>query len=165
MVATTSIYDFKVEALKGSEKEIVDFSAFKEKKILVVNTASECGFTPQYASLQELYNLYSNKDFVIVGVPSNDFGGQEPGSEEQIASFCSKNFGVTFPMTTKLTVKGSEMHPLYQWLTKKEQNSFKDSEVKWNFQKYLIDQKGNLIAVFPHNLDPLSKDIVSLIEQ
>ncbi|RYG47262.1 MAG: glutathione peroxidase, partial [Chitinophagaceae bacterium] len=120
-----SIHQFKIASLTGG---IIDLSSFKGKKILVVNTASECGYTPQYAGLQELSEKYSSR-LVVVGFPSNDFGGQEPGSSQEIQTFCKKNFGVTFPLTEKVTVKGRDAHPIYQWLTSKEKNGVLDSEV------------------------------------
>lgn len=156
-----SIYDYKVEALDGST---IDFSDFKGKKILIVNTASKCGYTPQYEGLQELYE--QNKDkLVIVGFPSNNFGFQEPGSDEEIAAFCQKNYGVTFPMAAKISVKGSKMAPIYHWLTKKEYNDYEDSSVKWNFQKYLIDENGNLIAIFSSKVKPQSEELLNALNK
>lgn len=152
-----NIYRFKVKALAGGE---IDFAEYKDKKILIVNTASECGFTPQYAQLQELYDNYAGK-LVIVGFPSNDFGGQEPGSDEEIKTFCDSRFHVTFPMASKIKVKGDEQHPLYKWLTHKEQNGKLDSEVKWNFHKFLIDEKGELIDSFSTVVEPLDEKILS----
>lgn len=148
--AMTTIYDFQVAGLTG---ETIDFSQFRGKKILIVNTASKCGFTPQYEGLEKL-SKEENDRLVIVGFPANNFGKQEPGSNEEIGEFCQKNYGVTFPMAEKISVKGADMAPIYQWLTEKKQNGFKDSEVGWNFQKYLIDEKGNLIAVFPSDVKP-----------
>jgi glutathione peroxidase len=139
-----SIYDFKVESLEGG---IIDFSSFKGKKILIVNTASKCGYTSQYEGLQTLYEKYKDK-LVIVGFPSNNFLFQEPGDNKKIKEFCMKNYGVSFPMGSKISVKGKNMHPLYVWLTEKKYNSFSDNRVKWNFQKYLIDEKGHLVQVF-----------------
>jgi glutathione peroxidase len=156
-----SIYDFKVDGLSGGA---IDFKAFKGKKILIVNTASECGYTPQYAGLDSLYRLYGNK-LVVVGFPANDFGQQEPGSNEQIAAFCQKNYGVSFPMAAKISVKGADMAPIYQWLTQKRYNGFKDSEVRWNFQKYLIDEQGQLVAVFPSKTSPLSAELVEAVKK
>jgi glutathione peroxidase len=136
-----SFYDFNVKTLEGQN---FDFAALKGKKVMIVNTASKCGFTPQYKDLEELYNQYGGKNFVIIGFPANNFAGQEPGSASEIRKFCTENYGVTFPMMEKISVKGSDMHPLYKWLTEKAQNGVMDSEVKWNFQKYLIDENGRL---------------------
>jgi glutathione peroxidase len=154
-----SIYEFKVPGLLG---DTIDFSAFKGKKILIVNTASKCGYTPQYAALEKLYKAYKDK-MVIVGFPANNFGAQEPGSNPEIAEFCQKNYGVSFPMAAKISVKGDDMAPIYHWLTEKSRNNFRDSEVEWNFQKYLIDEKGKLIAVFPSALKPDSHEIITAI--
>lgn len=156
-----SIYDFKVPAL---EKGSIDFSRFKGKKILIVNTASECGFTPQYEGLEQLSHTQKDK-LVIVGFPANDFGSQEPGSNAEIAGFCKKNYGVTFPMAAKITVKGNQMAPIYQWLTQKKHNGYTDSDVKWNFQKYLIDEQGKLIAVFPSATKPDSQELLDAINR
>ncbi len=154
-----SIYDFRVPGLLG---DTINFSDFKGKKILIVNTASKCGYTPQYAGLEALYKAHKGK-LVIVGFPANNFGAQEPGSNSEIGAFCQRNYGVTFPMAAKISVKGSDMHPVYQWLTEKEHNGFRDSEVGWNFQKYLIDENGKLIAVFPSATAPDSKDLAIAI--
>jgi glutathione peroxidase len=156
-----SIYDFKVEALDGST---IDFSKFKGKKILIVNTASQCGFTPQYEGLQKLYNKYNDR-LVIVGFPANNFGAQEPGSNSEIASFCKKNYGVTFPMAAKISVTGSDMAPIYQWLTNKEYNGVKSSSVKWNFQKYLIDEKGQFVEFYYSITKPDSDKLAAAIEK
>lgn len=156
-----SIYDFKVKALDGST---IDFSDFKGKKILIVNTASKCGFTPQYEGLEALYEQYKDK-LVIVGFPANNFMHQEPGSNDDIAEFCKKNYGVTFPMAEKISVKGKDMAPIYHWLTKKEYNNLEDSNVKWNFQKYLIDEEGKLIAIFSPKVKPESEEITKAIQQ
>ena len=139
-----------------------NLGAFEGKKLLLVNTASECGYTSQYEALQQLSEKYKN-DLVVVGLPCNQFGNQEPGSAEEIQTFCKKNFGVTFPLTEKINVKGSDQHPLYNWLTNKSLNGLKDSEVRWNFQKYLIDEKGHLIQVYSSSTDPLSEAIISSI--
>lgn len=157
----TSIYDFKVAALKGGT---IDFSKYKGKKILIVNTASECGCTPQYADLQATYEKYKDK-LVIIGFPSNDFGAQEPGSDKEIATFCKKNYSITFPMASKVTVKGDTKVPLYVWLTEKQYNGFQDSEVKWNFQKYLINEQGQLVAVFHHKKKPTDPEVIAAIEK
>ena len=154
---TKSIYDFKVPALDGST---IDFSAFKGKKILIVNTASQCGYTPQYEGLEKLYETYKEK-LVIVGFPENNFGAQEPGSNAEIKEFCKKNFGVTFPMAAKVSVKGDDMAPIYQWLTQKAENGVMDAEIKWNFGKFLLDEKGNLITYFPSKVTPMSDEITS----
>ncbi|MES2701411.1 MAG: glutathione peroxidase [Bacteroidota bacterium] len=156
-----SIYDFKVPALSGGT---IDFAKYKGKKILIVNTASECGNTPQYADLEAMYKKYKGK-LVIVGFPANDFGTQEPGTDKDIATFCKKNYGVSFPMASKVTVKGDQMAAIYKWLTNKELNKYKDSEVKWNFQKYLLDEKGNLVAVFEPRMKPTNAEIVAAIEK
>lgn len=152
-----TIFDFKVDALTGGT---IDFASFKGKKILVVNTASECGYTPQYKELEALYEQYKEK-LVIVGFPANNFGGQEPGTNQEIKTFCEKNYGVTFPMAAKISVKGDDIAPLYQWLTHKEQNGVLDAEIKWNFNKFLIDENGNMLAYFPSKVKPLSEEIIS----
>jgi len=157
----SSIYDFKVEALDGST---IDFAKFKGKKILIVNTASKCGFTPQYDDLEALSKKYAGR-LVIVGFPANNFGHQEPGTNEEIASFCKKNYGVTFPMAAKISVKGDDMAPIYHWLTEKKYNGYEDSDVKWNFQKYLIDENGNLVGVYYSMVDPMNKKITKAIEK
>jgi glutathione peroxidase len=154
-----SIYDFKVEALDGST---IDFAKFKGKKILIVNTASECGYTPQYEGLEALYKKHKGK-LVIVGFPSNDFGKQEPGSNAEIASFCKKNYGVTFPMAAKIEVKGSGKAPIYQWLTDKQYNRYESTDVKWNFQKYLINEKGELVGMFSSKVKPDSEELAIAI--
>lgn len=155
----TSIYDFKVEGLDGGT---IDFAAFKGKKILIVNTASKCGYTPQYEGLENLYKQYGDQ-LVIVGFPSNNFGFQEPGSNDDIAAFCEKNYGVTFPMAAKIAVKGKDMAPIYHWLTKKEHNHYEDNTVSWNFQKYLIDEEGHLIGVYSSKVKPESEELVNAI--
>ena len=155
-------YQFKVTDLYGSK---LDFSTLKGKKLMVVNTASECGLTPQYEDLQKLYDQYKDKDFVIVGFPANNFGGQEPGSDAQIAAFCKENYGVTFPMMSKISVKGSDMHEVYKFLTEKSKNGLQDSEVAWNFQKYLIDGNGELAMVIEPRTLPTDESIVSWIEK
>lgn len=150
-----SIYDFKVSSLEGGN---IDFASFKGKKILIVNTASKCGLTPQYAELEQLHNLYGDK-VVLIGFPANNFLFQEPGSNQDIKEFCTKNYGVSFLMAEKISVKGKDMHPLYIWLTQKRYNHFSDNDVQWNFQKYLIDENGKLIAVFSPKTLPLSPEI------
>ena len=143
MSQTGSFYDFKVKTLEGDD---FDLSSLKGKKVMVVNVASKCGFTPQYKDLEEMHKKYEG-ELVIIGFPANNFMNQEPGSASEIRQFCSQNYGVTFPLMEKISVKGKDMHPLYQWLTEKEKNGVMDSEVKWNFQKYLIDENGKLIDV------------------
>lgn len=130
---------------------------------MIVNTASECGLTPQYKQLQELYDTYGGQNFVIIGFPANNFAGQEPGSNESIASFCEANYGVTFPMMSKISVKGDDCHPLYTWLTSKALNGVEDSEVQWNFQKYLIDEQGHLAKVIAPRTLPTDAEIVNWI--
>jgi len=131
---------------------------------MVVNTASECGLTPQYEGLQKLYDSYKDDNFVIVGFPANNFGGQEPGSDEQIAAFCKENYGVSFPMMSKISVKGSDMHEVYHFLTEKDKNGLQDSEVAWNFQKYLLNKQGQLEKVIKPNTLPTDAEIVNWIE-
>ena len=155
------IFQFQVADLYGED---FDFSKLKGKKIMVVNTASECGLTPQYEGLQKLYDTYKDKNFVIVGFPANNFGGQEPGSDQQIAAFCKENYGVSFPMMSKISVKGSDMHEVYQFLTEKEKNGLQDSEVAWNFQKYLLNEQGQLEKVVSPQTLPTDAEIVNWIE-
>ena len=152
-----SIHQFKVIDLYGKE---FDFATLKGKKILIVNTASECGLTPQYKDLEAIYSKYKDKNFVIVGFPANNFGGQEPGSNQEIAKFCKMNYGVSFPMMGKISVKGNDMHPLYQFLTQKNKNGLQDSEVEWNFQKYLLDENGHLVKVLSPRVLPTDDAIV-----
>ena len=155
------IYQFKVKTLS---EEDFDFSTLKGKKVMIVNTASKCGLTPQYKDLQSLYDTYKNENFVIVGFPANNFAKQEPGTNAEIAEFCQLNYGVSFPMMAKISVKGKDMHPLYQFLTQKSKNGFEDSEVSWNFQKYLIDEQGNLVQVITPKTLPTDESIVSWIK-
>lgn len=154
-----SLYAIKINNLEGDP---IDLSAFKGKKILFVNVASECGFTGQYEGLQALHEAHKDK-LVIIGVPCNQFGGQEPGSADDIRSFCQRNYGVEFLITEKIDVKGDNQHDLYKWLTKKEFNLKKNSSVKWNFQKYIIDENGQYIDYFYSITKPLSKKIISLL--
>ncbi len=151
-----SIYEFQVAGLTG---DTINFADFKGKKILIVNTASKCGNTPQYEDLEKLYKQYKDR-LVIVGFPANNFMWQEPGNNQEIAEFCQKNYGVTFPMAAKISVKGKDMAPIYRWLTRQKFNHYKDSDVKWNFQKYLINEEGNLIAVFDPKTLPLSDEVI-----
>ncbi len=156
-----SFHDFTVEDIEGNKFEL---SSLKGKKVLVVNTASKCGLTPQYEQLQKLYDTYSGEDFTIIGFPANNFNEQEPGSNEEIAQFCQRNYGVTFPMMSKISVKGDDKHPLYQWLTEKSKNGVMDSEVGWNFQKYLIDEQGRLVKMWEPKVKPDDQQIVDMIK-
>lgn len=160
-MSNTTIYDFKIPALTGDST--IDFSQFKGKKILVVNVASKCGYTPQYEGLQKLQEKYAN-NLVIIGLPCNQFMFQEPGGAEEIATFCSANYGVTFPLTEKVDVKGSDQHPLYTWLTSSELNKKGDYKVKWNFNKFLIDENGNLVGYFESGVKPFDKELIDAIE-
>lgn len=154
-----SIYDIKVKTIDGAETTL---SQYKGKKMLIVNVASECGFTPQYAELQELYETYGDK-ITVLGFPANNFGSQEPGTNEEIKQFCTKNFGVTFPMFAKISVKGSDMHELYQWLTKTELNGWNEKAPNWNFCKYLISEDGKLLKFYSSAVTPLSEEITGEI--
>ncbi len=157
-----TIYQFTVEDINGKPFALADL---KGKKVMIVNTASKCGLTPQYKELEALYQQYKDRDFIIIGFPANNFLGQEPGSNEQIASFCSINYGVTFPMMSKISVKGKNMHPLYQFLTQKSKNGVEDSKVKWNFQKYLIGRDGKLEKVIDPKTLPSSDEVKQWIEK
>ena len=159
--SSKSFYDFKVETING---EPFDLASLKGKKVLVVNTASKCGLTPQYEGLQALYKKYGGDKFTIIGFPANNFMGQEPGSNEEIQEFCQSNYGVEFPMMSKVSVKGDDMCELYKWLTSKEQNGVMDSEVSWNFQKYMIDENGKLVDMMSPRTKPDDPKIVSWIE-
>jgi len=157
---SSGFYDFKVKTLEGDD---FDFKTLKGKKVLIVNVASKCGNTPQYKELEEIYETYKNDDFVIIGFPANNFMGQEPGTAAEIRKFCTDNYGVTFPLMEKISVKGDDMHEVYQWLTSKSRNGVKDSQVTWNFQKYLIDEKGNLIDVIPPKEKVTSDKVIAWI--
>ena len=159
-ISAETIYQFKATDLYGKE---FDFSSLKGKKILIVNTASECGLTPQYKDLEAIYKKYKDLNFVIVGFPANNFGSQEPGSNEQIAKFCEMNYGVTFPMMSKISVKGNDMDKVYKFLTQKSKNGLQDSEVEWNFQKYLINEQGELVKVLSPRVLPTDASIVGWI--
>ncbi len=156
-----TIYQFKVIDLEGSE---FDFNSLKGKKIMIVNTASKCGLTPQYKKLQALYDKYGNTDFEIIGFPANNFLFQEPGNNKEIAEFCDKNYGVTFPMMSKISVKGKNMHPIYKFLTQEDKNGIINSSVSWNFQKYLINPDGKLARVISPRIQPDDPKIISWIE-
>ena len=155
-----SIYDIKINDIAG---EPIELSDFKDKYLLFVNVASKCGFTDQYKDLQELHEKYKD-DLVVVGLPCNQFGNQEPGNEEEISQFCQINYGVTFLLTEKIEVKGGNQHPIYKWLTDKNLNGVKSSTVRWNFQKYLLDPSGNLINYWYSTTSPLSKKIIQHIQ-
>ena len=163
IIAQTSkcLYDFKAKTIDGKD---FDFSSLKGKKVMIVNTASKCGYTPQYKQLEELYQKYKSKNFEIIGFPANNFLWQEPGTNSEIKEFCTKNYGVSFQMMEKISVKGKDMHPIYQWLTEKTQNQLKDAPVKWNFQKFLIDENGKLAEVYLSAESPTSENIIKWIE-
>jgi glutathione peroxidase len=155
-----SIHNFKTLTLEGEE---FDMAQLKGKKVLVVNTASKCGLTPQYEDLESLYKTYGGQDFTIIGFPANNFLKQEPGNEEEIREFCTQNYGVTFLMMHKISVKGKDIDPIYNWLTSKEENGVMDSEVKWNFQKYMIDEDGHLVDVVSPKTKPNDDVIINWI--
>jgi len=157
-----SLHNFKTQTLEGED---FDLASLKGKKVLVVNTASKCGFTPQYEDLEKLYKEYGGDKFVIIGFPANNFLKQEPGSNEDIREFCTRNYGVSFPMMQKISVKGDDMDPIYKWLTKKDQNGVMDSDVKWNFQKYMIDEEGKLVDVAWPKTKPYDEQILSWLKQ
>ena len=157
-----SFYDFTIKDIDGND---FAFKQLKGKKVMIVNVASKCGFTPQYEELQALYEKYKDSSFIIIGFPANNFKEQEPGTDEEIKSFCSLEYGVTFPMMAKISVKGDDMAPVYQWLTRKELNHKTNSSVKWNFQKYLISKTGELEHVINPWVEPDNKKIVKWIEE
>ena len=161
MALASSIYEFKVPALDGGT---IDFSKYKGKKILIVNTASECGNTPQYAGLEELSKKFGDK-LVIVGFPANNFGGQEPGSNDEIKAFCQKNYGVSFPMAEKVSVKGADIHPVFKYLVTEAEKLGEQDPIKWNFTKFLIDENGKLVKVFHNKVQPTSDEVVAAIEK
>lgn len=158
----SSLHQFTVKNWKGKE---ISLSSLKGKKLLIVNTASFCGFTSQYSDLQKLYENYSGKDLVILAFPCNDFGKQEPGTEAEIKSFCDKKFGLSFEIMEKIHVKGPYIHPLYSWLTSKTSNGVMSSKVMWNFQKYLVDEQGHLVDVLPPWKNPLSGRITKWLDK
>jgi glutathione peroxidase len=157
---TNSFYNFTVKTIDGKD---FDFNTLKGKKVMIVNTASECGYTPQYHELEILFETYSKNNFTILGFPANNFGAQEPGTDSEIKSFCTKNYGVSFTMMSKISVTGEDMHPLYSWLTHKSENGVADAKVKWNFQKFLINADGSWEAVIPHTESPMSDRIIEWI--
>lgn len=161
MAQDKNFHSFTVQTINEEAFRLADL---KGKKVLVVNTASKCGLTPQYEKLQELYEMYGGDDFTIIGFPANNFLRQEPGTNEEIKSFCQLNYGVSFPMMAKISVKGKNIHPLYTWLTKKSENGVMDAPVKWNFQKFMIDEEGNLVGMIPPKKSPLSDEVTAWIK-
>ena len=159
LIMATSIYEFKVPGLEGGS---IDFSQYKGKKIMIVNTASKCGNTPQYAELEELYKKYKGK-LVIIGFPANNFGGQEPGTKEEISEFCKRNYGVTFPMADKVSVKGADIAPIFQYLTDEAKKLGVEDPVKWNFTKFLIDENGKLVTVIHNKTKPMSEEVLKYL--
>lgn len=155
-----TLYDFKVDDIYGDP---FDLEGLKGKKVLVVNTASKCGLTPQYKDLEELYKQYGGDGFTIIGFPANNFMNQEPGTNEEIAEFCQANYGVSFPMMSKVSVKGKDIHPLYKWLTSRSENGKFDAEVSWNFQKFMIDETGNIVDFVSPREKPNSEKIINWI--
>lgn len=160
LLSASSIYQFKVAGLDGAKE--IDFARFKGKKIMIVNTASKCGNTPQYAELEQLYEKYKDK-LVIVGFPANNFGGQEPGTGSEIKEFCTKNYGVTFPMADKVSVKGDDMAPIFKYLVDEAKKKGMDDPIKWNFTKFLLDEKGNLITVINNRTKPMSEEVLKYL--
>ena len=158
----TSIYDYKLTDING---KTFDMSELKGKKMLLVNTATECGFHPQFSEMEKLYEDYKDKDFVVVAIPSNDFGNKEPGSNEEIKNYVEDNYGVTFPVMAKTSVTGDNESPLYEWLTKKELNGVMDTKVAWNYQKYMIDENGKLVGIVEAKESPASDKVVEWIEK
>ncbi|WP_131669723.1 glutathione peroxidase [Psychrobacter pygoscelis] len=157
----TSIYDFKVETLEGGTQ---DFADYKDKVLLIVNTASKCGFTPQYEGLEQLYQRYQDQDLVVIGFPCNQFGHQEPGAADEIGAFCQKNYGVSFPMMAKVDVNGKDTHPVYKWL-KQQQGGFLTDAIKWNFTKFLVNKDGDVVKRYAATTKPeaLEEDIKTLL--
>jgi glutathione peroxidase len=160
ITAAGSIYDFKVDGLSGGT---IDLAKYKGKKILIVNTASQCGYTPQYEGLEQLSKKYGDK-LVVIGFPANNFGGQEPGSNEEIGAFCKKNYGVSFPMAAKVSVKGEDTHPLFQYLVAEAKKQGVEDPIRWNFTKFLIDENGKLVHVFPSKVAPMSEELLSYLK-
>lgn len=159
--STQTIYDYKVTDIDGNP---FDMASLKGKKVMIVNTASKCGFTPQYEELEKLYETYKDQNFTIIAFPSNDFLSQEPGTNEEIKEFCSKNYGVSFPIMSKIDVKGKKIAPIYRFLTTKSLNGHSDNNVKWNFQKYLINTSGKLEKVIPPSTKPMDDEIINWIK-
>ena len=159
--SATSFYDLKLKSL--DEKEEISFEKYKGKKVLLVNVASKCGLTPQYKGLQELHEKHGDK-LVILGFPANNFMGQEPASNSEIGEFCQKNYGVSFQMFSKVSVKGADQHAVYQWLTKKDMNGWNDQIPDWNFAKYLVNENGELAKFFNARTEPMSTEILEAIK-
>lgn len=160
--AGASFYDFTMKSIDGKD---IHFNEYKGKVVLVVNVASFCGFTKQYKGLEELYQKYKDKNFVILGFPANDFGAQEPGSDEEIKTFCSTKYNVTFQMFSKISTKGAAKHPLYQFLTAGGGDEKLSGEVAWNFEKFLVDKQGKIVQRYKRNIEPMSEEIVANIEE
>lgn len=160
-VPKSTIYQFSIKGIDGKD---INFSDFKGKKILVVNVASKCGFTPQYKSLESLYQTYKNQ-LVVIGFPCNQFFAQEPGTDAEIASFCKSKYDVTFPLTTKIDVKGKNITPIYQWLCHKKENGVLSASITWNFNKFLIDENGYLVAYFGSSVNPESQEILQYFKK
>ena len=160
--AQTTLHSFRTKTIDGKE---FDLSTLKGKKVLVVNTASKCGLTPQYKELEALYKKYKDRNFVIIGFPANNFLSQEPGTNDEIKEFCELNYGVTFPMMSKISVKGKDQDPIYKWLTNKSENGKMDAGVSWNFQKFMVDEKGQLVDFAGPRESPMSDKIVQWIEK
>jgi len=156
-----TVYQYELNTING---ENISLSDYEGELLLIVNTASECGFTPQYEGLQELYETYSDQGFKILGFPANNFGGQEPGSDEEIAQFCELNYGVTFPMFSKVSVKGEDQHPLFEYLTTAENPDFK-GEISWNFEKFLVDRNGNVVRRFKSKVTPMSGELTDAVTE
>lgn len=161
-MAQTSFYDYTVKDIDGNDFPLAQL---KGKKVMIVNVASKCGFTPQYEQLEAIYSKYRDQNFIIIGFPANNFLHQEPGTNEDIKSFCTLNYGVTFPMMAKISVKGKDMAPIYHWLTEKDLNGFKNSSIKWNFQKYLINEEGQIEKIIPPKTKPDNPEIIKWIEE
>lgn len=159
-LAQNNLYQFTVKDIYGNDYPL---KQLKGKKVMVVNTASKCGLTPQYDALQELYEKYKNNNFVVIAFPANNFLSQEPGSDKEILDFCTSEFNISFPIMSKISVKGKDIHPLYQWLTQKSKNGKVDAPVKWNFQKFLIDEKGEIVEAISPRKSPKSKEIIEWI--
>ena len=156
-----TVYDYKVKDIDGQDISMTDY---KNKVLLIVNVASTCGFTPQYKGLQDLYEKYSKDGFEVLAFPCNQFGRQEPGSASDIREFCTRNYGVSFPMMAKVDVKGDEQHPVYAWLTQKELNGSGDHNVRWNFHKFLVNEQGELVAALGSGADPLGEEVLAFAE-